>query len=176
MDGPALPHRAPDSPEQRAALDELLVGPGQVDPGTLEAIADATYERAALPVEFPRPVLLAHLAGFGVCAVPTLANGGGAYCNGTVYYRPRPDRRRQGFVVYHELAHGLLERSGLPHVHADVHALALALMAPRATLLPMLRRYPLGGCVRLLVRRNRYAPRVFLRLRVERFLMAAEEA
>ncbi len=44
--------------------------------------------------------------------------------------RPRRDARRLALAVLHELAHVLLARSGMPHSHADVWCLTLALALP----------------------------------------------
>jgi hypothetical protein len=93
-----------------------------------------------------------------------------ACCLGPViYYRPDADRRREGWAILHELAEGILERSGLEHNHTDVQALTLALIVPRADAMLVVRRTG-SGAAGWLRRRIRYAPAWAIRWRLAMIL------
>ncbi len=156
----------------REALAEILHGVRLVSVEDLEGIALAAHERAG-PLEHPDPRKLARANDVDVIEAPHLARRG-LYLLGVVYYRPCRDERRQGWTVYHELAHALLD--GRAHCHVDVQWLALLLAVPRTWLAPTLRRLGRHGCERRLLAEHRHAPRQLLRLRVELFLVMAEAA
>jgi len=146
----------------------LIQTPLLADPDSLEFIAHTAYRRADLPVPFPNPTLLARRNGFLLRPVLDRRQCGGAYCDKILHYSPQGNRRQVGSVVYHEFAHGLLVRDGCAHAHGDVNYLALALMAPRATVLSISdQRFHIDEVLRLLIRRQVYALLPSLRLRIQ---------
>jgi hypothetical protein len=145
---------------------------------THDALARALYERAALPVEFPHPALLARAADLGLCPVAGLSRP--CLLFGTIYYAPRADAREEGGQLFHETAEGLCDAApALDASHGDVQLLTLALMAPDAALRALLRR---TGSTRrawrafaALPRAQRNAPLDLLRLRWEVYLLSRRE-
>jgi hypothetical protein len=166
---------APSRIEQEEAVREILYGDGALDEHDIEGAATAARDHPdAPPVEFPDPRLLARAHGISLRPWPTLAVPG-AWAPGPrwILYRPELNRRAQGFVVGHELAHAVAPRDA---THVDVARLALALLCPRATVVARVRKLGRDGAASWLVARNRHAPTRFLRLRVERVIIAARLA
>lgn len=169
-------HRLPACWEQVEALTEILHGPQIAPLEILEAIADEAVDKARLPVDLPHPQFLALASGIQLLPVPGLQRLAVVDAHGVVLYRPRADRRRLAFALYHEIAECLLARSRWPHTHADVQLLTLMLMVPRAVAEPLRRRMGLAGASRLLVRRHRHAPAWAIRMRMFVLASAIHEA
>jgi hypothetical protein len=172
---PVVRRRARLYPEWVQALFELRYCPGTVDLDTLEALASVAHERCASPLPTPAPALLAARNGFTVLRWADLYIL--AVCLGrTIYHRGEADRRRLGWALYHELAEGILARSGLPHQHVDVQALTLLLLIPRGDVVVTLRRMGAREGTSWLCRRHRWAPAWAVRWRVALVFAAAQAA
>jgi len=138
----------------------------QIERSVIEALAEDAHFRADLGAPFPDPTWLAQRNNFVLWATMTPPDCGSFCCAQTLFYRPGL-RRTSGGEIYHAFAHGLLSRYGEPHGHQDVTLLALALMAPRPAVLPLLRGSTLAQATRALIRRHIHAPTVLLRLRLQ---------
>lgn len=151
-------HRhAPVYAEQVQALAEIRAGLATLDLEIVEAFAGAALARLRSPSRFPDPRFLAVANGIPIVRAPGLPWI--AVClAGVIRYRPCRDRRRQGFAVFHEIAEWLLERSGIPHSHADVQLLTLALALPRAEIEPVVRAIGQEQARGWVARRNLHAP------------------
>jgi len=133
----------------------------------IESLAELVYKRADLRVQFPDPLLLARANGFVMCPAPDPLQCWSSYTSQILYYKPIGERRQRGYFTYHELAHGLFTRLGIPHAHDDVHELTTELVAPRQIVATLLKNRSAIQATRLLIRSNPHAPTHLLRRRIE---------
>jgi hypothetical protein len=164
----------PRFPEQLEAVVEISLSRGMLAPEIIDALADDAIDRARLPVNHPDIALVARAQGFEVYPVPGMT-ARGAHCTGRIYHRTYGNRRRVAWIVSHELAHGVLERAGLRHTHADVQALALALLLPRSMLRPLIDRLGADRAAAFVLRRHRFVLAWQIRFRVD-LIRRAERA
>lgn len=155
------------------AYDDCIVSLGWiplVDPYDHEGTAEDYYDRAALPVPFPPPRLLARRHGQRFRPDGSIStHSGGLLVAGVILYRPGPDRR-VGVTFLHETAEAILARRqrllGTPYHHGDVWRLTLALAAPVSSLRELTLT---DGPVTLdsLYRAQRHVERKLLELRLQ---------
>lgn len=129
-------------PVAAQALEELRAGGGAVDDCLVEVLADHVHALAE------GPTLDAICASAG-CALAVGDVRPGAHAQlypwGMVLVRRHHDPAHTRVVALHEVAHWVLSRSGLRHVHVDVWRLTLALGAPRAAVERLRRAGGLGA-------------------------------
>lgn len=153
------------------AYDDCIVSLGwapTIDPKDHEGTAEDYYGRAALPVPFPPPRLLARRVGQRFCPDWSVStHSGGLLVAGVIRYRPGPPRR-VGTTFLHETSEAILERRwrllGTPYHHGDVWRLTITLAAPISSL----RELSATGPVTLasLVEAQRHADGWLLELRL----------
>lgn len=122
--------RAVLDPVAAVALEELEGEQTAIDSCLIEVLAEHIHATAASPAAED----LCRAAGCSVVLDPEMPPGyeGLAFPTGKLVARPRRDQARTRLTLLHELAHVVLARSGIPHTHADVWMLTLALGAPMA--------------------------------------------
>lgn len=162
----SLRHPPTQGSREWSAAVEALGAPGELTLDVVLAIADAVIDRAAMPVNHPSPVHIAHRAGVDVIAVPWSLPGGALCSDRVLFVSTRTLRSRRCFAIWHEFAEALLKASGFWFSHPDVQRLSFALIVASDVVEQYVRTHGRARAAAALTRKHRFAQSWMLQIRL----------